>query len=239
MTNEEIIDNVKLELTGGVLELEITDQTLEQIVSRTLKEIQRYIDTTVFVTLPFQSCLDLSDYNPSSVQMVYNASLANNSSVSTTSSNYTDPMYAQLYLISGNGIGNTYWLNQSLTNYSSYLLLQRIRNTLYDTKLNYIFDKDSNTLYINSNVGASKVTIEYVPTLETAEDIKSDYWIDICQKLVVAHTKIILGRIRSRYKSTNALWEMDGDTLLSEGNTELTELREVLRNQSNYINFAD
>lgn len=42
-------------------------------------------------------------------------------------------------------------------------------------------------------------------------------------------TKIGLGRVRTRFKQTNALWEQDGETLLNEGNEELKELREVLR----------
>ena len=45
----------------------------------------------------------------------------------------------------------------------------------------------------------------------------------------VALTKVALGRIRSRYKQSNALWEQDGETLLNEGNEELKELRETLR----------
>ena len=35
--------------------------------------------------------------------------------------------------------------------------------------------------------------------VKNVEDIKSDYWIDILVKLSVALTKIILGRIRTRF----------------------------------------
>lgn len=48
-------------------------------------------------------------------------------------------------------------------------------------------------------------------------------------------TKVVLGRIRTRFTQSNALWTQDGDKMLEEGNTELKELREVLRANSNLV----
>lgn len=56
-----------------------------------------------------------------------------------------------------------------------------------------------------------------------------DYWIDKIVQLATALTKVTLGRIRSRYTQSNALWTQDGETLLQEGNEELNTLREELR----------
>ena len=63
--------------------------------------------------------------------------------------------------------------------------------------------------------------------------------IDILIKYCVALTKVILGRIRTRFSQSNALWTQDGDKILEEGNTELKELREVLRVNSNLIMLID
>lgn len=57
--------------------------------------------------------------------------------------------------------------------------------------------------------------------------------------MATAMTKVILGRIRTRFSQSNALWGMDGDKLLEEGNTDLKELREVLRANSNLIYGID
>lgn len=54
-----------------------------------------------------------------------------------------------------------------------------------------------------------------------------------------ALTKIVLGRIRTRFSQSNALWAQDGEKLLDEGNTELKELREILRSNSNLIYGID
>ena len=51
----------------------------------------------------------------------------------------------------------------------------------------------------------------------------------------IALVKIVLGRIRTRYTQSNALWTQDGDKLLDEGTTELKELREILRTNDNLI----
>ena len=79
------------------------------------------------------------------------------------------------------------------------------------------------------------ITIEYVPEFKDVDDIKSDYWIDILVRLSIALTKVTLGRIRSRYTQSNALWTQDGDKLLEEGNAELVALRETLRVNSQII----
>ena len=41
-----------------------------------------------------------------------------------------------------------------------------------------------------------------------------------------------LGRIRTRFTQSNALWAQDGETILSEGNEELKEIRDKLEQNS-------
>jgi len=48
-------------------------------------------------------------------------------------------------------------------------------------------------------------------------------------KMSVAMTKVILGRIRSRYTQSNALWTQDGDAILAEGKAELDAIRAELK----------
>ena len=103
-----------------------------------------------------------------------------------------------------------------------------MRNTL-STDLAFRYDKSSNQLYINVSSGTpDTITIEYVPRYDDISEIVSDYWIDVIVRMSVALAKITLGRIRSRFTQSNALWTMDGDKLLEEGNAELSDLREKL-----------
>jgi hypothetical protein len=114
-----------------------------------------------------------------------------------------------------------------------------MKNTM-STDMAFKEDRHNKKLYINrANSAPSMVTIEYIPKLTTVEDIKSDYWIDILIKYCVALTKVVLGRIRTRFSQTNALWTQDGEKILEEGNTELKELREILRVNSNMTYLID
>ena len=108
------------------------------------------------------------------------------------------------------------------------------------TDLSFREDRHNKKLYINKAMGAANfITIEYIPKLTSVDDIQSDYWIDILIKYCVALTKVVLGRIRTRFTQSNALWTQDGDKILEEGNTELKELRELLRLNSNMIYLID
>ena len=227
MTLEEYIDFVKLELTGGVLELELEDGDIANIVMKSFKEVQRYIDTTKFVTVPYAPCIDLKDFKYSSITHVYRTRGYADGTSSVTGG-LVDPLYAQQWMMFSSG-GNMYNLNNYLLNYASYNTLLQIRNTT-STDLYFKQDKYAEKLYINCPYDKpAQITIEYVPKFEDVSEITSDYWIDILERICVANTKIILGRIRTRYTQSNALWQQDGESLLNEGVEDLRTIRETLR----------
>jgi len=231
MTLEDYVEAIKLELTGGILELEISDEIIAKVVNQALKEIQRYIDETKLIQVPFASCIDLTGFKHSSITNVYRTEAIGDQGGGNGGISSVDPMYAQVWLAYSNG-SSMYNLNNYLLNYMTYNTLLQVRNTT-STDLAFKEDKHDNKLYINVAGGNPKgIVIEYVPIFENVEDIKTDYWIDILQRLALALTKRVLGRVRTYAKQSNALYTIDGDTLLQEGNTELTELREILRTNS-------
>lgn len=232
MTKQEYIDFIKLELTANVLTLEITDDTIGKYVDNAVKEIQRYYDEPKYVTVPFSSCIDLTDFNSSAILKIYRTEGVGEQSNSLTSN--TDPLYAQQYLMWGNGGEGMYNLNNYLINYATYTTMQQLRNTM-STDLSFKEDKRDKKLYINTSSRLSNVTIEFIPIIQSAEEITSDYWIDILKRLALATVKIGLGRLRTRFKQSNALWADDGDTMLAEGQEEIKELREKLRVNSIYF----
>ena len=221
-------DEILFKLTGGVLECELDDKALTQVLNAALREVQRYIDTTVIKTIPYEACIDLSEYNVSSVSRVYRAKgfVANDSDENRLSP--ADPMYAsQWQLLSGTG--NMYNFNDYVYNYAAYNTLQQIRNTT-STDLAFRYDKPSNKLYINMATNKPKdITIEYIPRFNDVSEITSDYWIDIIIRLATAVAKVTLGRIRTRFTQSNALWTQDGEKMLEEGNQELADIREKLQ----------
>lgn len=225
MQMQAYVDEIKLRLTGGVLHLEIDDATIMKIVNSAFREVQRYIDTTVLETIPFSSCIDLNPRKITAVTRIYRTE--GFATESSEQQSMQDPMLVQQWqLLSGNG--NVLSMSDYALNYASWNTSLQIRNTL-STDLAYRYDRRSNRLYINTSSGCpTYITIEYIPRYESVDEIISDYWIDILTRLSVALTKVTLGRIRSRYTQSGALWTQDGEQLLSEGNEELNSIREHL-----------
>lgn len=227
MQLQQYVDEIKMELTGGVLSLEITDTQIAAIVNKALREIQRYIDIPKFITVPYADCIDLTNWKYTAVVKIYRSDgYTGNSDLEQGSAN--DPMYMQQWMIYSGG-GSMYNLDNYLMNYLSFNTLLQMRNTI-STDMSFKEDKHDKKLYINCAYDKpSKITIEYIPVYDSVEEIEDDYWTDILERLSLALTKVILGRIRTYAKQSNALWTLDGDTLLSEGTQELNEIRQSLR----------
>ena len=239
MKLEDILDEIKLELTGHILEMEINDETLVSVVKKALRELERFFDESTMITVPFASCIDLDGEffkeKVSSIIKVYRTEgLGDANGISVTN----DPIQMAQFAIFSNG-GTMYNLQDYVMNYASWMSMYQMKNTM-STDMSFKEDRHNKKLYINrANSAPSMVTIEYIPKLTSVEDIKSDYWIDILIKYCVALTKVVLGRIRTRFAQSNALWTQDGDKILEEGNTELKELRELLRLNSNMTYLID
>ena len=55
----------------------------------------------------------------------------------------------------------------------------------------------------------------------------------------LALTKVTVGRIRSKFTQSNALWQNDGATLLQEGNAELEKIRDDLQKNAALMYIID
>lgn len=231
MTMQAYLDEIKMSLTGGVLDLEIDDATLQKVVNSALREMQRYICSTKIVTLPYQRCINMTPYKPNAVVRVYRARA---DSINASDNSYyetTDPVQVGLWQLTSN-TGNIYNFTDYVSRYASWSTMQQIGNTL-STDLIFYYEDFTKNLYINTSLDiGSAVTVEYVPRLDSVEEVVSDYWIDILMRLSKAIAKITLGRVRSKYTQSNALWTLDGEQLLNEGTAELEELRTQLKHDT-------
>ena len=234
MNMQAFVDEIKLDVTGGVLELEIPDATIQRIVQSAMRELQRYICSTKLLTVPYQPAIDLKDKHVNAVARVYRA----DSTVMSSDSHSTDPVQVGLFQIASN-MGNMYNLSEYAYRYAAYNTLQQLGNTI-STDLAFYYDDAVSKLYINTNLNSgSMVTIEYVPRYDNVEEITSDFWIDVLMRLSKALTKVTLGRIRGRYTQANALWTSDAAIMLQEGQTELNELRNYLQANTQLLYAID
>lgn len=216
------------------MDLELDDVTIDKVIDASLREIQRYIDSVYVITIPYSPCIDMKPYKVSAVTDVFRAETFGNANISSNQGiSMVDPMQAmQWQVLSGGGGGTMYNFQSYVYDYSAWNTLLQIRNTTSTDLANW-YDKASEKLYINVSSGVpDKITIAYIPRYDDVSQIVSDYWIDMLMRLAVATAKVTLGRVRSRYNISNALWTQDGDSLLAEGNEELEAIRTELRDNT-------
>jgi len=234
LNRESYINEIKLALTGFVLDSEIDDVVYNRILDSAFLKVQRYINTTTLITLPYTNCIDLQALNVDVVKNVYRTSGYGYEAAQGEEMTMGDPVYFQYWAWLGGG--STEGINNYAHNLGAYNQLLQIRNTT-TTDLAWKQDKSQNKLYINvSGNVPDKITIEYIPMYKDIQDVTSNYWIDVLVRMSVAIAKITVGRIRTRYSQAGALWQQDGETILNEGNTELKELQDYL--QTNHDLFV-
>lgn len=239
MNLQTILEEIKIKLTGGILELEVSDDALTKVINTCIREINRYYNSTKYVTLPFSQCIDFSNLLTSDeeeysldVSSVVNVYRTSGTTSIDSSSPMSDPLALAQWQVLNSGTGNYPYMQDYVYDYMAYATALRIRNTL-STDLSFFYDKYENKLYINTSASVpTTITVEYVPRLTSVEDFKSDYWIDILVRMAVAQTKIVLGRVRSRYRQSNALIEGDGQEVLTEGLQEYESIVEHLKANS-------
>ena len=246
------VDEVRFKLTGGVLECEIDNAGIQKVIEYSLRELQRYLGQSKFITVPFSPCIDTSEMHISDVRFVYvanpNYGISNSVSTGDTygpNTDYagdpsiyantpTDPMLWSAYYLGSSGTVSNF--TNYVDDYYAYVMTRKALNTGDLKRLTFTYNKISEKLYINNNArDCGAVTIEYIPRFDNVDEITNDAWIDLLVRFSVANLKITLGRVRTRFQQSNALWTQDGDQLIEEGNAELAELRTYLDNSASML----
>ena len=210
---KKIVMYIENQLGGQILDLELKPEDIKQIVDQAFEEIKHYMTDTYTVTVPYANCIDLKDYNIDSVESV----LRGQDSILTG-------MPFQMPAMDLMNVTGVYRLDD----YTNALLIKRNLNILA-TDMEFMWDKPNHKLYVYANPNIpTYVTINFKPEYFSVEDIREDYWETQLRKLALGMCKVILGRIRSKYTSNSAKYQLDGNTLLAEGNSEIQQVRQFL-----------
>lgn len=220
MTLAEYCEEISFQLGGSVVDIEIKDD-LARCVNRAFREIKQYVTTPAYMTIPFGAqqsgiggTVDLKDKNVYSVINVMRPDSYNSLSMNT---------------LDVFGLNLTY---SAITNMDAYanrmLRLQQI-NTI-SSDLDFIWDAHTKQLSVTMNPPyVNMITIQYIPDYKDVEEITEVYWEDVILRLATAYAKQVLGRIRSKYTLSSSQYTLDGETMLSEANAEIQEIRTFLK----------
>ena len=210
---KKIVLYIESQLGGQVLDLELRPEDIKLLVEQAFEEIVHYMTDTYTVTVPYAQCIDLKGYNIDSVESV----LRGQDSLLTG-------VPFQMPAMDLMNVTGMY----DIDTYMNAIQIKRNLNILA-TDMEFYWDKPNQKLYVYANPNIpSAVTINFKPEYFSVEDIREQHWETQLRKLALGMTKIVLGRIRSKYTSNSAKYQLDGPTLLQEGNMEVQEVRKFL-----------
>lgn len=227
MEMKEIVDQISF-LLGLPSNENVEGLQIEKAVMIAFQELKRYMRTTVEKTVPFSTRLDLValGIHTKKVLNVQAAQPRIGLTMSSIDSGNVFQVAASVNVYSA--IGNTSSIN--IDPIMSEMAMAQVRNTL-GTDFQWSYDKLNQVVYCtHRDPRPSLVTIRYVPDYQDVSEIVGETWINYLIRMATANMKLALGRTRSKYTIEGSNVSLDGETLLSEANEELSQIREELRN---------
>ena len=210
---KKIVKYIENQLGYPVVDIEMTPEHIKQVVEQAFDEIIHYMTDLYTVTVPYAQCIDLSKYNIDSIESVGRS----NDSIMTGLTIVTPFM----------GFDNITGM-YDISGYANALQAKRNLNII-STDMDFMWDKPNHKLYVVANpIPPRFLTITFKPEYYSVEDIREQYWETHLRRLALGMCKVIIGRIRSKYKSSSTKFELDGDTLLAEGLQEIESVRQRL-----------
>lgn len=216
-TRDNVKSWVKRKLGYPVVQVELTDDQLEDCIDDALDEIAPWVVQRQYITLPASQCMDLSPYN---VSYVINVHKADGEQDAQAQVDVFNPMsYTEIR--GGSSIrGYTYTrIEQQL--YTG--LVQQLKDNI-----SYRFIKPK--LYLDIGYPtATRVTIEYSPEIDDLESITDALYQKFVKRFALAYARAVLSDIRGKYAVSGSPVELDGSTQESKSDKELESIRQELK----------
>lgn len=203
MNIPETIEDIKLTLGGTVLDLEITDTDIERIILKAYRVAKPYISEVKKITRQASRKMDLRNDKVLDVFRV----------IPTIPSIHGDEMLFDFQVYSSQKVLDIGMVQRSA-----------MRDIYYP------FDFQDGFLYLSEGYVMGMVTLECIVDLDISE-LKDERVVTWIESYATALCKETIGRIRSKFKSNNLPVELDGETLLSEAQSEKTDLENSLKNE--------
>lgn len=212
MEREKLINYVRLMLGGKKVHLEIDEDDISDLIDYSFAKIKPYIVDTKYITLPYARVIKIKEraeeelwVSIEDVMKVFRCDQAYYSS--------TERMF-DFEILRMDRASVFKWV------LGSYPITQ----TQEDIDFRYI----NGNLYLDSqSTYQGLITAEVVvtPTYEGLVDEHAKQWI---QDYTLAQAKMVIGRIRSKFRPQGIPVELDGETLLGEGTNEIQTLESRL-----------
>jgi hypothetical protein len=215
----DIREGIKAELGWPTISLYIKDDNIDTLIQKAVRKCSDKACPTFTVKRSvINGSIDLSGLDVSAVKNIYEE-------MTSTSESIFDLEYQASVARGLAGMGGS----------NDYLgLIAQIGEYAQDRYMampDYYLDGDK--LYIDNYQGT--VTVEYVKKSPRLEDYDSE-WAGWVEGYALALVKMAEGRIRGKFRLNNGPFELDGDTLVSEGSSDKMDLESKLDLSPGYFN---
>ena len=218
----DYVNYVKIQMGAPTVSLACEENIPFIIEKVAFEDLKNYMQTTHTLSCAYAPTINLEGKKVANVKKV----LRNRNNNMTITG-----MDTNMFIYQTQG---QYGMNQWAKDQITYnLLINQVRNTL-STDMDFQYDKANEVLYLYAQYPIpSQITILYVPEFESVDEIYVPYWMSYLKRLSVAYVKETEGRIRSKYTLNSATYNLDGNTLLSEAQSELAQIRSELNENIN------
>lgn len=197
------IRRIKLMLGGSrILSLEVDDSEISELIDIAYERMKPHITDTDYLTKQYSNVINLADDKVEEVLKVIPGTQL------TVSASPADELLFDFQAYSVGKIDPISVVRKSVTP---------------DVLIPFEYVAEQKLLYLSEGYTTGPVTIEVSKTV-SFEEVRDDRALQWMFAYALALTKEVVGRIRSKAKSTNVPIELDGDTLLSEAATEKSAL---------------
>jgi hypothetical protein len=234
----DIIEDCMIVLGYPVITLYITQYQIDKLIDFATRKCESKVSMPHLALINVgNGVVDVSKYDVEAVRQIYEGNFVGSSSCAKLE---IDP--------NSDGGGGNLGLSpcnvcDQLCQYRGYTMMDSpdSRKMLYEyiaynmarsemrnlILTDWYLDPTSNKLYIDGFSGL--VTMEYVKAHSTFEEIaRESYWRQWIRDYTLAMVKITEGRIRSKYKISSGVFEIESDELINEGNNDKQELEQKL-----------
>lgn len=218
----DYVNYVKIQMGAPTVSLACEENIPFIIEKVAFEDLKNYMQTTHTLSCAYAPTINLEGKKVANVKKV----LRNRNNNMTITG-----MDTNMFIYQTQG---QYGMNQWAKDQITYnMLINQVRNTL-STDMDFQYDKVNEVLYLYAQYPIpSQITILYVPEFESVDEIYVPYWMSYLKRLSVAYVKETEGRIRSKYTLNSATYNLDGNTLLSEAQSELAQIRSELNENIN------
>lgn len=230
-TRESISSWTKRQLGYPTIEVELTDDQLDDCIDNALEEIAPWVVQRKYITLPTNERIDLSEYDVAYVINVHKTE----ANLSGTDESSIDPFSASYQFVSmhdtspfqGNTLSSTQYMHQYTNTRLEYMLSKQITQN-YKDNISYRYIDPY--LYLDIGVPtSSSVTIEYSNKILEVSDIRDDIYKRFVKRFTLAYAREILSDIRGKYEVSGSPVTLDGDSQDNKYSRDIDELRQELQ----------